>query len=90
MTALKLLEMDKSIYIDEILSGSLGDRAKNSASEFRKMIKSTKFQDYDKNNEPKIYNLKLKTSGRRKNETKNEADKIDKNIKPDTSIARRI
>ena len=49
VTALKLLEMDKSIHIDEILSGSLGDTSQKFSSEITVDVKSAKSQNYDKN-----------------------------------------
>ena len=86
MTALKLLEMDKSIYIDEILSGSLGGPSQEVASVSLESDKSTKLPDYDKNIEPKILQPKTKTSGQEYTMKQNdEADKIDKVIVPSVS-----
>ena len=83
MTALKLLEMDKSIYIDEILSGSLGGPSQEVDSVSLESDKSTKLPDYDKNIEPKILQSKTNTSGQEYIMKQNdEADKIDKVIEP--------
>ena len=91
MTALKLLEMDKSIYIDEILSGSLGGPSQEVDSVSLESDKSTKLPDYDKNIEPKILQSKTKTSGQEYIMKQNdEADKIDKVIEPSVTLAKRI
>ena len=87
MTALKLLEMDKSIHIDEILSGSLGETSQKFSSEIAGDVKSAESQNYDKNNEANSIKSKIKAAeeGEKRNQKK-DAVRIHKNIKPDTSI----